>query len=162
MDTEGRPYIGYTRFDKDGHNQLYIATPVDDTWKIIQLTDWTHRFYFEGRGTIPESPPVPRVTITKDRKIQITYSNRHAEPRKGQFVLTREQLLASRPGQIAIEKSATTSPAVPNIRAVNRGLLPPGEKHYMQQQTDRPNRDRKPENPRESTVIYVVEVKNNR
>jgi hypothetical protein len=30
----------------------------------------------------------------------------------------------------------------------------------MQQETDSPNRDRKPENPKEPTMIYVVEVKN--
>jgi hypothetical protein len=160
VDAQGRPYIGYTRFDKDGHNQLFIATPVGDAWKIIQLTDWKHRFYFEGRGTIPESPPTPRVSIAKDEKIRISYSNRHEEPPKGQFVFTREQLLASRPGQNAIKKSVTASPAVPNIRAVNRGPLPRGEKHYMQQETNRPNRDRKPENPRGPTMIYVVEVKN--
>ena len=158
VDAEGRPYIGYTRFDKDGYNQLYIATPVGETWKIIQLTDWKHRFYFEGRGTIPESPPTPRVSIAPDQKIRISYSNRHATPTKGQFVLTREQLLTSRPGQNAIQKSTTTSPAIPNIRAVNRGPLPEGQKHYMQQQTDRPNRDRKPETPREPTMIYLVEV----
>jgi hypothetical protein len=28
----------------------------------------------------------------------------------------------------------------------------------MQQETDSPNRDRKPDNPREPTMIYVVEV----
>ena len=30
----------------------------------------------------------------------------------------------------------------------------------MQQETDSPNRDRKPDKPRESTMIYVVEVRN--
>lgn len=160
VDAEGRPYIGYTRFDKDGYNQLYIATPVGETWKIIQLTDWKHRFYFEGRGTIPESPPTPRVSIIPDQKIRISYSNRHAKPTKGQFVLSREQLLRSQPGQNAIQKSKTTSPVIPNIRAVNRGPLPAGQKHYMQQQTDRPNRDRKPETPREPTMIFLVEVTN--
>jgi len=159
VDAEGHPYIGYTRFDKNGYNQLYIATPVGDTWKIIQLTDWTHRFYFEGRGSIPESPPTPRISIPSDQKIRISYSNRHATPTKGQFVLTRKQLLRSQPGQSPIQKTGTTTPAIPHIRAVNRGPLPPGQKHYMQQQTDRPNRDRKPETPREPTMIYLVEMK---
>ena len=158
VDAEGYPYVGYTRFDKDGYNQLFVATPVGNAWKIIQLTDWKHRFYFEGRGTIPESPPTPRVSITQDQKIHISYSNRYAEPRKGQFVLSREQLLSSRSGECAIQKSQTSTLALPNIRAVNDGPLPPGQKHYMQQQTDRPNRDRKPKSPREPTMIYVVEI----
>ena len=159
VDAQGHPYIGYTRFDEDGNNQLFVATPVGSTWKVIQLTDWKHRFYFEGRGTIPEYPPTPRISITKDETIQISYSNRYAETRKGQIILTREQLLTTRPGQYAIQKSATSSPAVPHIRAVNHGPLPRGERHYMQQETDRPNRDRKPQTPREPTMIYVVEVK---
>jgi len=160
VDGKGLPYISYTRFDEDSYNQLFVATTLDGRWRTVQLTDWKHRFYFEGRGTIPSSPTVPRLYITEDGKIRVTYSYAHAEPRKGQFVLTREQLLTARPGQIPAEKSQAPYSALSNIRAVNHGLLPPGQIHYMQQQTDSPNRDRKPENPREPTMIYVIEVKN--
>jgi hypothetical protein len=160
VDGKGLPYIGYTRFDEDGHNQLFVATPIDGQWKIIQLTDWKRRFYFEGRGTIPSSPPTPRLSITEEEKIRVTYSNAHAKPKKGQFVLTRELLLNAEPGQYPAEKSQAPHSALPNIRAVNHGPLEGGQIHYMQQQTDAPNRDRKPENPRKPTMIYVVEVKN--
>ncbi len=160
VDGEGRPYIGYTCFDEDGHNQLYVATPLGDEWKIIQLTDWKHRFYFQGRGTIPESPPTPRVSITADQKILVSYSNRYAGIPKGQLVLTREQLLTGKAGQFSTEQAAESTPRISNIRAVNRGPLPTGVTHYMQQQTDSPNRDRKPQDAREPTMIYVVEVKN--
>jgi hypothetical protein len=160
VDGNGLPYISYTRFDGNGHSQQYVATPVDKKWKIVQLTDWKHRFYFEGRGTIPSSPPVPRLYITEDGRIRVTYRNARAEPKKGQIVLTREQLLTAGPGQYPVEKSQVPYLALPNIRAVNHGPLPAGEIHYMQQQADAPNRDRKPENPRQPTMIYVVEVKN--
>ena len=159
VDNRGQPYVGYTRFDKDGYNQLYIATPVDGKWKVIQLTDWNHRFYFSGRGTIPESPPTPRVSITADQKMRVSYSNRYAGIPKGQLILTREQLLAGKPGKYATERAVDTAPKIPNIRAVNRGPLPPGVTHYMQQQTDSPNRDRKPQDAREPTMIYIVEVR---
>ena len=36
VDVDGYPYIGYTRFDKNGCNQIYIASPVDKEWKIIR------------------------------------------------------------------------------------------------------------------------------
>ena len=160
LDNKSQPYVGYTRFDKDGYNQLYVATPVNGKWKVVQLTDWKHRFYFQGRGTIPEYPPIPRVSIAKDKRIQISYNNRYMEPRKGQFVLTREQLLTMRPGRYPAEKPQAPFSALPHIRAVNHGPLPPGQVHYMQQETDSPNRDRKPETPREPTMIYVVEVRN--
>jgi len=160
VDDQGRPYVGYTRFDKEGCNQLYVATPVGGNWKVVQLTDWKHRFYFQGRGTIPESPPTPKVSITADQNILVTYGNRYAPIPKGQMILTREQLLAGKPGQYTAERAADGTPRIPNIRAVNRGSLPAGVTHYMQQQTDSPNRDRKPEDAREPTMIYVVEVKN--
>ena len=159
VDNHGRPYIGYTRFDEDGYNQLYVATPVDGKWKVVQLTDWNHRFYFSGRGTIPESPPTPRVSITADQKILISYSNRYAGIPRGQLLLTREQLLTGKPGKYTAERAVDRTPKIPNIRAVNRGPLPPGVTHYMQQQTDSPNRDRKPKDSREPTMIYIVEVK---
>jgi hypothetical protein len=160
VDTEGRPYIGYTRFDDEGHNQIYVAAAVDEKWKIVQLTNWRHRFYFEGRGTIPQYPPVPRLSITKEQKILVSYSYAYAEPKKGQSVLTRQQLLTMGPGQYPVWKAHTIHHKIPHIRAVNQGPLPAGFTHYMQQETDQPNRDHRPEKPREPTMIYVVEVRN--
>ncbi len=161
VDSLGRPYVGYTRFDKDGYNQLYVATPVDGKWKVSQLTDWKHRFYFQGRGTIPERPPTPRISITAEQNIAVSYSNRHAGIPKGQLVLTREQLLTGKPDQYTPKRAVDNAPRIANIRAVNSGPLPAGVTHYMQQETDSPNRDRKPEDTREPTMIYVVEVENN-
>ena len=158
IDAEGRPYIAYTRFDNNGHNQIYIATPVGDKWKIIQLTDWKHRFYFSGRGTIPQYPPIPRVSITKEQKILIRYRNSFAEPRNGQLILTREQLLTMKPSQYEVSRAVRPGHNISNVRAINRGKLPPGITHYMQQEVDSPNRDRRPDKPRKPTMIYVVEV----
>jgi hypothetical protein len=157
-DDEGRPYIGYTRFDEGDHNQIFVATPVDSKWNVIQLSNWEHRFDFYGRGAIPQSPPVPRISFTDDREVRVTYSYAHAKPTRGQLTLTPEQLLDMKPGQYSFQQADDVHPRVPHIRAVNQGPLPPGFTHYMQQQTDRPNRDRKPEDAREPTMIYVVEV----
>jgi hypothetical protein len=158
IDTEGRPYIAYTRFDNNGHNQIYVATPVGDKWKIIQLTDWKHRFYFSGRGSIPQRPPIPRASITKEQKILIRYRNSFARPRNGQLILTRDQLLTMKPNQYDFGRAVSSGHNIPNVRAVNRGKLAPDFTHYMQQEVDSANRDRKPEKPRKPTMIYVVEV----
>jgi len=133
---------------------------INGKWKNIQLTDWKHRFYFHGRGSIPQRPPVPRLSITKDQKILVAYSHAYAEPRRGQLILTREQLLTFKPGQHPIRKAQAIGPRLPHIRAINHGPLPSGFTHYMQRETDPPNRDRKPGNPKEPTMIYVVEAKN--
>ena len=157
-DANGYPYIGYTRFDKNGFNQIYVATAVDKEWKIIQLTNWQHRFYFQGMGTIPEYPPIPDISLTKEQKIMITYSHAYVEPKEGQITLTREQLLNIKPGQFVPAPANDIFFNLPNIIAVNHGPLPAGYTHFMQQETDPPNRDRKPANPKKPTMIYIIEV----
>ncbi|MGI6455158.1 MAG: BNR repeat-containing protein [bacterium] len=156
---DGIPHIGYTRFDENGHNQMYIATPVESRWKVIQLTDWKGRFWFEGGGTIPQTPPIPRISFTKEGKFRVRYSYQHAIPRRGELIFTRDELLRMKPGEISVQEFQSERDKIPNIRAVNHGVLPEGESHYMQQETAPPNRDRKPENPKEPTMIYIIEVK---
>ena len=159
VDRNGAPYIGYTRFDEAGNNQIFVATPENGEWRIIQLSNWKTRFWFEGRGTIPKSPPVPRLSIDSDGKIQAAYSNNDVEPKSGRFIVTREELLNAKPGMCKIHPPSTKQSGVPNVRAVNIGSLPDGQIHYMSQKTARPNRDRKPENPAPPSMIYLVEVK---
>lgn len=158
IDNEGNPYIGYTRYDDEGRSQLYVATPHEGVWRNIQITDWPHRFEFEGRGSIPASPPLPSVSSAGDG-IHISYRNSRVEPGHGVIRLTHSELLSLKPGEVAFSQVESNSRGIAHLRAVNRGPLPDGESHYMQQETARPNRDRKPENPKAPTMIYLVEVK---
>ncbi len=161
VDADGIPYIGFTRFDKNDHNQLFVATPHQGQWVVKQLTDWNVRFWFEGRGTIPHYPPIPRLSILGDEHLQVRYSFDLVEPSSGKLNMTRAELLNATPGSIAINANVTpktNEPKVRNVRASNIGPLPEGQNHYMQQETSRPNRDRKPDNPKEPTMIYIVEV----
>lgn len=52
FDSENRPIIGYFKYDKDANNQLYVTRFEDGEWRQSQLTDWSHRWLFEGRGSI--------------------------------------------------------------------------------------------------------------
>ncbi|MBD3266367.1 hypothetical protein GF373_06825, partial [bacterium] len=158
-DSQGRPYIGYTRFDGNKHNQMYIATPVGGKWKIIQLTNWKEYFWFEGRGSIPGYPPIPRVSIDGSDTIHVRYSFSLVEPKQGVMAFTREELISKKPGGFAIKEAEEAKKGIANIRATCIGPLPKGEAHYMVQKNDRPNRDRKPENPLPPQMIYVYEVK---
>ena len=110
-------------------------------------------------GTIPEYPPIPGVSITKEQKIMIKYTHTYVESQRGQFLLTREQILTTKPGQYTPDELDEVYPDLPDIIAVNHGPLPQNYIHYMQQKTASSNRDRKPENPKEPTMIYIVEVK---
>lgn len=157
IDDDGNPYIGYTRFDDHLHNQLFVATPHEHKWKVIQVTNWDKTFQFEGRGSIPKSPPTPRLSW-KDGKIHIRYSYALVDLKHGEASITRKKLLASIPGSIVFSSLDKDGFNIPNIRAVNRGPLPEGQVHYMQQETARANRDRKPENPKKPTMIFIVET----
>ena len=64
-----------------------------------------------------------------------------------------------KPGQYTPIKLDEVYADLPYIIAVNHGPLPPNYIHYMQQETAPSNRDRRPENPKEPTMIYIVEVK---
>ena len=131
---DGIPHIGYTRFDENGHNQMYIATPVESRWKVIQLTDWKGRFWFEGGGTIPQTPPIPRISFTKEGKFRVRYSYQHAIPRRGTDIHTGRITQDETGGDFRSEFQSERD-KIPNIRAVNHGVLPEGESHYMQQET---------------------------
>lgn len=158
VDEEGAPYIGYTRFDGDGNNQMYIAARIEDRWNTIKLTDWKDRFWFEGWGTIPEYPPIPRLRYLGGCSIELRFSKGGRNPESGIIVLNSEKLLAMKPGEYSLQKASKEGPGLSHVRAVNEGPLPKGEIHYMQQEVDGPNRDRKPEKPRPPTMIYIVEV----
>jgi len=159
IDKNGFPSIGYTCFDSDGYNQLFIATPVGKSWKVVQLTDWDKRFWFKGRGTIPEYPPIPRLTMVDGETIHVRYAWNRLTPRSGRIAFTRERLLTMKPGDYELLSVSKKTSPIPNRRATNIGPLPEGQVHYMQQEAARPNRDRKPANPKKPTMIYIVETK---
>ena len=52
FDTEGRPVIGYHKFDSQGKTQLYNARREDGGWRIYQTSDWDYRWEFQGGGTM--------------------------------------------------------------------------------------------------------------
>ena len=151
LDDAGNPYIGYTRFDGNGRNQLFVATPEGGQWRVIQITQWQQTLEFEGRGSIPKSPPTPSLRW-KDGKLHIRYGYSLVKPSQGVMIVSREELLKAKPGSLAVQPPQTSSLSIPNIRAVNRGPLPEGQVHYMQQEVARANRDRKPESPKAPTM----------
>ncbi|AQT67598.1 hypothetical protein STSP2_00746 [Anaerohalosphaera lusitana] len=53
FDHLGRAVLAYHKFDDDGNTQAYTARYEDNEWAIDKLTDWDHRWYFEGYGTLP-------------------------------------------------------------------------------------------------------------
>ncbi|MCP5518601.1 MAG: BNR-4 repeat-containing protein [Verrucomicrobiales bacterium] len=154
---QGIPFIGYTRFDADGRNQLFVATPVAGRWTVIQISDWTVRFWFEGRGTIPEYPPIPRLSLISGDQLEVRYASALINPARGAFTLRSTNDAGWRPER-RTGRGDEERQVAPNIRATNIGPLPAGQEHYLTQATARPNRDRRPEDPQPATMIRILEV----
>ncbi|MBI1390481.1 MAG: hypothetical protein GC154_18750 [bacterium] len=155
---DGVPYIGYTRFDGDGHNQIFVAAHRPDSgWTIRQITHWPYRFEFSGGGTIPEYPPSPGVSCGKDELI-VHYSYGKAQPSRGVIRIPYDLFFSDAVIDVTPEPSRVEQLGVPDVIATNIGPLPDGQIHYMQQEQAPPNRDRKPDNPKQPTMIYIVET----
>ena len=76
FDRKGRILITYTKFDKNGHNQIYAARLGVGGWKHFQLTNWKHRWRFQGGGSIKSEISWSRLAPTADGKA-LSFTYRH-------------------------------------------------------------------------------------
>ena len=54
FDSRHRPMLAYFKHDAAGMSQAYVARWEEDDWRIVQVSDWKHRFEPAGRGTLPK------------------------------------------------------------------------------------------------------------
>jgi hypothetical protein len=66
FDAEGRPVVGYHKFDANGYTQLYNARYEGDRWVVRQTTDWTYRWNFGGQGTLVFAIELDGVRVRAD------------------------------------------------------------------------------------------------
>ena len=50
IDADGKPIIGYVKYDENGKTQVYVARAVDGAWMSKQVSDWDFRWEFHGGG----------------------------------------------------------------------------------------------------------------
>jgi hypothetical protein len=50
LDNNGKPVIGYLKYDEAGLTQLHLAKFIDDKWEIWQISNWDFRWEFFGGG----------------------------------------------------------------------------------------------------------------
>jgi len=90
FDLQGRVILSYTKYDENGNNQVYNARLEEEEWKYHQATDWSYRWAFQGRGTMPNEISFGAVEIQDGRLVQ-TYSHRERE-RSGRWFLDENTL----------------------------------------------------------------------
>ncbi len=52
FDAEGRPIVGYHKYDSGGNTQLYNARFENGDWVVHQTSNWDTRWDFGGNGTL--------------------------------------------------------------------------------------------------------------
>jgi hypothetical protein len=90
IDSKGRMIITFGKFDKDGNNQIYNARWEKGKWKIVQTSDWTHRWYFHGFGAIQPKIWTYGVELRSDG--YLTQNWKHWEHGLGTWILDEKTL----------------------------------------------------------------------
>jgi len=98
FDKRGRTILSYHKFDANGNTQVYNARFEEKTWKIYQTSDWKHRWFFSGGGTIEVDVDLGPVMISKSGSLLQGY--KHIKYGGGVWVLDEDSLkpIVSIPG----------------------------------------------------------------
>jgi len=98
FDTRGRTILSYHKFDANGNTQIYNARFEQNAWKIYQTSDWKHRWFFSGGGTIEVDVDLGPVMISKSGSLLQAY--KHIKYGNGVWVLDENTLkpIVSIPG----------------------------------------------------------------
>ncbi len=102
FDTQGRTILSYHKFDAQGNTQIYNARFEEDAWKIHQTSDWRHRWFFSGGGTIEVDVDLGPVTAAKSGSLLQGY--KHIKYGDGAWLLDEDTLkpITSIPGGAAL------------------------------------------------------------
>ncbi len=153
FDSNNQTIITYHKFDADGNTQAYAARYEDGAWRISQLTEWSHRWYFEGGGSIG-SKDVALGTIEQHSPGRLALPYSHKKYKNGQLIIDEKTLKAvgreSRSNFLPAGFGKTES-KFPGIRAriaYDRGDdSDPDTRYVLRWETIGANRDRKPPEP---------------
>lgn len=90
FDTRGRTILSYHKFDADGNTQIYNARFEENAWEIYQTSDWEHRWFFSGGGTIEVDVDLGPVLVSKNGSLLQGY--KHTKYGDGAWILDEDTL----------------------------------------------------------------------
>jgi hypothetical protein len=153
FDGQGRVIVTYHKHDENGFTQIYNARREGDAWRSHQVTDWEHRWEFQGGGTIIFEIRVSPVEVAPDGTLEQSYS--HAKYGSGRWKLDETTLrpigMAPRrqrqPG--TLNRLESDFPGMEVRRAGDQGTSgDPAVQYLLRWETLPANRDR----PREGNL----------
>ena len=155
FDSQKRIIIGYHKFDPEGNNQLYIARFENNDWRLAQITDWKHRWYFSGYGSMPANIWIAAPYVIGDGKLAFAY--KHYKEGEGDLLIDENTLkiVGQRPTKETIPAHfLKPTSGYPNMQVktlVRNGYL-------LRWETMPVNQDRKPtaDTPPTKLVLYKL------
>lgn len=147
FDSQKRPIVSYTKYDKAGNSQIYCARREKSAWKVTQLSNWNWRWEFGGGGSIGFDVSVGAVERAGKGRLKLAFGSKgHGS---GVWVLDEQTLkvIETLPRPEAYPKSLQavegTFPGLGVKWAGDLGKpIEPGVRYLLRWETLGPNRDR--------------------
>lgn len=165
FDQKDRPTITYTRFDRNGHNQIYAARLEEKGWQTYQLTDWKHRWNFRGGGCIRSEISWSALRPAGAKFLALNY--RHPKAGSGMQRFDAETLkpvgalaTVKSPWPDEVRRVRSKLPGM-GVRMMPRRLQRPGEEpavHILRWETLGVNRDRPRKKVPPPSKLQVIEL----
>jgi hypothetical protein len=91
FDSRDKVVVSYHKHDGEGHTQAYAARFSDGRWRSRQVTEWKHRWEFEGPGSLPNwEIRLGAVESLGDGRLAMSFS--HRRHGRGRIILDEETL----------------------------------------------------------------------
>ncbi|MGZ0656371.1 BNR repeat-containing protein [Coraliomargarita sp. W4R72] len=144
FDSKGRVVLTYHKFDEAGNTQLYHARVEDGRWHFYQTTNWEHRWYFSGGGSLGEAD-VRHGNVSPAEEGLLELSVSHVKYPSGTYLLNEDDFSVSAikkkdPAEQAfyrkLYRKQSNFPGINSVRAYDKGKdLDPSEKYILQWET---------------------------
>lgn len=77
----GQPIVIYTKYNEEGRNAVFAATPRQGNWQILDVADASDRAVVAGRGTVPGLPNLSLAIANGDLAlVNIVFPPRDVRP----------------------------------------------------------------------------------
>jgi hypothetical protein len=165
FDTEGRVILSYHKFDELGNTQIYNARFEKDEWNIVQTSDWDHRWYFSGGGTIEVDVDLGPVRVSSDGRMVQGY--KHVKYGSGLWILDENTLkpISSLPGgkSVLLNHDAPSS-SDPNMRVrwkedENRETVG-NHRYFLRWEAPLVTRDQRQDDVADPVMLKVYKIEN--
>jgi hypothetical protein len=163
FDAAKRVIVSYTKYDTNGHSQIYTAVFAGGEWKPSPITDWKYRWEFGGGGSIKFDVGCSAVMVEDGRLVIAT--SRPGESKR--WALDPATLKPTAPVPARAEDDAVSKELGP-VKSKFEGMLRrtagcPGEapnvRYLLRWETLGPNRDKPREGPLpEASPLELIRI----